>query len=131
MLLGNTTGLPALFFKFITVGAFGFAIDMGVTWLVKEKLKFNKYVANSLGFVCGLTFNYFGNRTFTFQSHDPDIALQYLKFAAVGVSGLLLVNSLIYVFHDKAGIPFFVAKVLAMLVFMFWNFGANYLWTFA
>ena len=46
------------FFKFCVVGGSGVFVDFGVTYLCKEWLKLNKYVANSLGFLCASTSNY-------------------------------------------------------------------------
>ena len=40
------------FFKFCVVGGSGVFVDFGITYLCKEWLKLNKYVANSLGFLC-------------------------------------------------------------------------------
>ena len=38
------------FIKFCVVGGTGVVVDFGITFLFKEKLKLNKYIANSLGF---------------------------------------------------------------------------------
>ena len=35
--------------KFMLIGIGGTAIDFGVTFLLKEKAKINKYLANSIG----------------------------------------------------------------------------------
>lgn len=40
------------FIKFCVVGGSGVFVDFGVTYLCKEFLRLNKYVANSLGFLC-------------------------------------------------------------------------------
>ena len=61
------------FFKFCVVGGSGVFVDFGVTYLCKERLKLNKYVANSLGFLCASTSNYILNRIWTFQNENPDI----------------------------------------------------------
>ena len=60
------------FFKFCVVGGSGVFVDFGVTYLCKERLKLNKYVANSLGFLCASTSNYILNRIWTFQNENPD-----------------------------------------------------------
>ena len=39
------------FIKFCVVGGTGVVVDFGITFLFKEKLKLNKYIANSLGFM--------------------------------------------------------------------------------
>ncbi len=59
-----------LFFKFIkfaVVGFSGMVIDFAVTWLFKERLKANKYIANSVGFIAAATNNYILNRCMDFQ----------------------------------------------------------------
>ena len=68
------------FLKFCVVGASGMLIDFGITWLLKERIKVNKYVANSTGFILAATSNYILNRIWTFQSNDPQIASQYISF---------------------------------------------------
>ena len=45
------------FFKFCVVGGSGVFVDFGVTYLCKEWLKLNKYVDNSLGFLCASNSN--------------------------------------------------------------------------
>ena len=37
------------FIKFCVVGGTGVVVDFGITFLFKEKLKLNKYIANSHG----------------------------------------------------------------------------------
>ena len=46
------------FLKFCIVGGSGVFVDFGITYLCKEWLRLNKYVANSLGFLCASTTNY-------------------------------------------------------------------------
>ena len=43
------------FIKFCVVGGSGVFIDFGITYLCKEWLRLNKYLANSLGFLCAST----------------------------------------------------------------------------
>ena len=118
------------FFKFGIVGGIGVVIDFGFTWLLKEKLKTHKYLANSVGFMLAASSNWILNRIWTFKNDDPDMLLQYGKFIGVSVVGLLIHNFIVYIFHDKRSMNFYLAKVIAVGVVMFWNFGANYLYTF-
>ena len=118
------------FWHFFIVGGGGFFIDVAITYLLLRIFNVHKYISNSIGFICGLSFNYYFNRIWTFKSDDPNIMAQYVKFAVIGIIGLVIVNSVIYVLHTKGKFPFFWSKVLAMFVFMFWNFSANYFYTF-
>ena len=76
------------FLKFCAVGGSGVFVDFGITYVCKEWLRLNKYVANSLGFLCAATTNYILNRIWTFHNENPDIAGQYLRF--LGISLVLL-----------------------------------------
>lgn len=119
------------FIKFCVVGATGLVIDFGLTYLLKEKVKTNKYFANSFGFLCAATSNYVLNRIWTFQSTDPAIFLQYTKFVVISLIGLGLNNSVIFLLHGKKNKNFYVSKAVAILVVVLWNFFANYFYTFA
>lgn len=117
-------------FKFGVVGASGVVVDFGITWLLKEQLKLNKYVANSAGFACAVLSNYLLNRIWTFQSHDPNVAVQFGKFAVIALFGLFLNNGIIYFLTERQQVKFYPAKLIATAVVMLWNFWANYTFTF-
>lgn len=122
-----------LFFKFLKfgiVGATGVVVDFGVTWLLKEQMRLNKYIANSMGFACAVISNYFLNRIWTFHSADPHMGMQFAKFSGVALIGLGMNNAIIYYLSERRGVKFYTAKLIATGVVMLWNFGANYLFTF-
>jgi putative flippase GtrA len=118
------------FVKFGIVGVTGVFVDFGMTWLLKEKLQINKYLANTTGFMCAVFSNYILNRIWTFQSQDSAVGLQFAKFFGVALVGLAINNALIYVFNGLRNVPFYYAKGIATAIVMLWNFGANYLFTF-
>ncbi|PIQ47781.1 MAG: glycosyl transferase family 2 [Cytophagales bacterium CG12_big_fil_rev_8_21_14_0_65_40_12] len=118
------------FLKFCTVGFSGLAIDFGITYLAKEKLKFNKYVANSLGFSIASTSNYFLNKVWTFHDTNPDAITQFSKYIFIALIGLLLNNLIIYLLVNKKEVTFYWAKLIAIGIVVFWNFIANYNFTF-
>ncbi|PSR54417.1 glycosyl transferase family 2 [Adhaeribacter arboris] len=125
--------LPALIIKFLKFGIVGFSglvLDFSFTYLVKEKLRWNKYLANSLGFTIACVSNYFLNRIWTFRSADPSIALQFSKFLLISLGGLILNNLIVYLLSEKAQLNFYVAKLCAIILILFWNFSFNYLYTF-
>ncbi|MGB1248611.1 MAG: GtrA family protein, partial [Chitinophagales bacterium] len=55
------------FLKFFVVGGMGFGLDLASTWLFKEKMKLQKYVANSFGFFVGIVFRFVMNKFWAFQ----------------------------------------------------------------
>lgn len=118
------------FLKFCTVGFSGLAIDFGITYLTKEKLKLNKYVANSLGFSFASTSNYFLNKFWTFNDTNPDAITQFSKYIFIALIGLVLNNLIIYFLVNKKQMVFYRAKLIAVVIVVFWNFIANYNFTF-
>lgn len=124
-----------LLYKFIKFGIVGFSgvfVDFGMTWLLKDKLGINKYWANSTGFMLAVVSNYILNRIWTFESHDPNVAWQFLQFVLISLVGLAINNGIIYLLTEKQWkTNFYLAKIVATGVVTFWNFGANVLFTFA
>lgn len=118
------------FLKFGIVGLSGIAVDFFFTWICKEKLKWNKFLSNSIGFIIAATTNYIFNRIWTFQSNSTDIGREYFSFFGISLIGLALNNLFIYIFHEKLKINFYLAKAFAISLVAIWNFIANYLFTF-
>lgn len=118
------------FVRFGIVGASGMVIDFGVTWLCKEKLKWNKYISNSLGFILAASSNYTWNRLWTFQSESVEIAREYSTFVLIALVGLGLNNLIIWLLHEKLHLNFYLSKLIAIGCVTIWNFSMNYVFTF-
>ena len=111
--------------KFGVVGFIGMCIDFLVTWLLKEKLRINKYVANSIGFTCAVINNFYLNLKWTFQVSGTNTNIYFIKFILISIVGLGLNNMFVYLFNEKASFNFYLSKALAVLCVFVWNFGAN------
>lgn len=118
------------FLKFGVVGFSGVFVDFGITWVCREKIRLNQYLANSTGFMCAVVSNYLLNRMWTFESHDPSVALQFSKFLIASLIGLGLNNGIIYLLNERYRVNFYVAKLVATAAVTVWNFWANYTFTF-
>ena len=116
------------FIKFCVVGGSGVFVDFGITYACKEWLRLNKYLANSMGFICATTSNYMLNRLWTFHNENPDIATQYLRFLGIAAVGLLVNNLTIYLLNGRFRFNFYLAKLFAIGVVTFWNFYGFYYW---
>lgn len=116
--------------KFGMVGCTGIVIDFSVTWLCKEKLKWNKYVANSTGFSFAVVNNYLLNRYYTFQNNDPGISLQFLKFLLISIVGLALSTGLLYLIQKNTRVNFYISKAIVIGLVFIWNYTINSLFTF-
>lgn len=118
------------FLKFCLVGFSGMIIDFGTTWLLKEKIKINKYIANSCGFALAASSNYLWNRIWTFQSQSEHITTEFLSFFIISLMGLGLNNLVLWILSDKLKQNFYLSKVFAVGIVTLWNFGMNFIFTF-
>jgi putative flippase GtrA len=119
------------FIKFGIVGFSGIFVDFGVTYLFKEKLKVQKYLSNSSGFIAATISNYLLNRYWTFNTGEEAQLYQFGKFLGIALIGLLFNNLIIYLLNDRLKLNFYLSKLFAIAVVSLWNFFANYLYTFA
>lgn len=121
------------FSKFALTGVMNTILDMGL-------LNFLSYwtgiysgwmivVLNSVSFVVAVTNSYFWNKHWTFARTDSAKATEYLEFIGVAFVGLLLSNIIVYgvtTYVPTDGLkPAMVenlAKILATVIVMFWNF---------
>ena len=125
-----TSSFILKFFKFAAVGLSGLLVDYAFTYIFKEIVKVQKYVANSIGFTIAASSNYFLNRVWTFESENPDIAVEYTEFLLISIVGLGLNNLILWLIVSKFNINFYLAKFFAIIVVTLWNFLANFFITF-
>ena len=118
------------FVKFGLVGASGLIVDFSVTYLLRERVKINQYLANAAGFTLAASSNFVLNRVWTFASTDPAIGKQYALFLLVSVVGLLLNHIMVYYLNSREVFGFYLAKGVAIATVVIWNFLANYYYTF-
>ena len=117
--------------KFCIVGFSGLILDFVTTWILKEKIKINKYLSNSIGFLIAATSNYIINRVWTFNSLNSNLIEEYSIFIFISSIGLLINNTILFITHDKLYFKFYTAKVIAIIVTTIWNFTGNYFYTFS
>ena len=142
------------FLKFCVVGMLGTVIDFGALNLLILAFGFSKVLANTCSFTVAVLSNFVWNRLWTFpEARDRPIVPQLAQFVLVNIGGLLL-NQAIFLSLDalvlgEAGalaapmatlalniglnhyeLAYNSSKAVATIIVLFWNFGANRLWTF-
>ncbi len=123
-----------LFIKFVKFGLVGFSglfVDFGLTYLFKEWIGIQKYIANAIGFMTAASSNYILNRIWTFQSENPNIAFEYTEFIIISTIGLAINTFILWLLVSRWNMNFYLSKVFAIAVATLWNFFANLLVTFA
>jgi len=125
------------FFRFATVGAIGMVVDLSILNALVKLAGWPLVYANSVSFSVAVLNNFTWNRLWTFpESRVRPIRSQLPQFALVNVLGLLINNVVLltvyYLIRDWIPDPwnYNLAKIFAIGVVLFWNFGANRLWTY-
>jgi len=118
------------FLKFCVVGFSGMIIDFSTTWFLKEKVRINKYIANSSGFILAATSNYIWNRVWTFHSENRYVVTEYFSFILISLAGLAINNFIIFLLNDKLRLNFYLSKLITVGVVTVWNFLMNFIITF-
>jgi len=119
------------FIKFCLVGFSGIFVDFGTTYFFKEVMKVQKYIANAIGFTLAASTNYFLNRIWTFNSHNPQIIQEFSRFFVIALIGLGINSTIIWLLNDKFRINFYLSKLFATVIVTLWNFLINAYFTFA
>jgi putative flippase GtrA len=135
------------FLKFATVGAIGMVVDLGILnllykvvlpVLVPGLLSAQRLlIANSISFSTAVVSNFTWNRLWTFpESRQRPLLSQFAQFALVNLVGLginnLVLLGVFSLVHRFIPDPYNynLAKMFAIGVVLFWNFGINRIWTY-
>lgn len=116
--------------KFALVGITGMGLDFGTTWLLKERVKINKFMANAAGFCIAVVNNFMLNKYWTFDNQNPIATEQFVKFLVISIVGLGINSLLLFILLKKIKGNFYLVKLAVIGLVFFWNFSANYLYTF-
>ncbi len=118
------------FLKFGVVGLSGVIVDFSLTYLFRNILKVNQYLANAIGFTVAASTNYFFNRVWTFKSSNPEVMVEYGEFLLISIIGLGINSFILWVMVSKLKRHFYFSKLIAIGITMIWNFIANLIFTF-
>jgi dolichol-phosphate mannosyltransferase len=112
------------------VGGSGVLLDMGAFLLLYNVAGMHEQVANVLSTSLGITNNFVLNALFTFSKRDR-LLMRYLRFYAVGLTGITLTFVLLAVFSRGLGIDPNLVKAGSLPVVLVFQFLLNRKWSFA
>ncbi|MCB9107490.1 MAG: GtrA family protein [Anaerolineales bacterium] len=130
------------FIKYGIVGVLGTIIDFSILnfliFVVGWSTPFGKLMANIVSTSVAIISNFVCHRAWTFpESQSRKKRTQLAQFTIVSLVGLLLNTLVFYLVSHYVFELFFpmaiavqLAKATASVVILFWNFGANRVWTY-
>ncbi|MFC3578425.1 GtrA family protein [Streptomyces yaanensis] len=116
--------------RYTLIGGSGIALDMVVFLLLHNWAGLDEQIANALSTTLAITNNFVLNALFTFERRDR-IVVRFLRFYAVGLTGIALTNLLFLVFTDALGIDANLVKAGSLPLVLALQFGLNRKWSFA
>jgi putative flippase GtrA len=115
--------------KFCTVGASGYAVNLGVFSALVLGSGFHYRIAAVCSFLVAVTNNYVWNRVWTFRGQRGHFAYQGMRFLVVATlalgANLAVLEALI-----ALGLPEVLAQAVAIVLVTPLNFVGNKLWSF-
>ncbi len=144
------------FLKFAVVGVIGAVVDFGTFNLLANVLGIASLVASILSFSAAVSSNFLWNRFWTYpDSRSKRLHQQVLQFALVSAVGLAIRTPVFAISEEpfvelsrrmlpslRERVPLIslldpvtlgsnLALALAIVIVLFWNFGANRFWTYS
>ena len=115
--------------RFSSIGVLSTVLHVCVALLAESVLGFSGISANTAGFIAALLFSYVGHSNFTFNvpiSHGFHLP----RFIATALIGFGLSTAIVWLAHERAGSPFWLAMALVAISVPAMTFLMLKLWVF-
>ncbi|MFJ6391642.1 GtrA family protein [Streptomyces sp. NPDC091972] len=116
--------------SYTLIGGSGVALDLVVFLLLHNTAGMDEQFANALSTTLGIANNFVLNARFTFERRDR-LVVRFLRFYAVGLTGIVLTNLLFLAFTDGLGIDADLIKAASLPLVLALQFVLNRKWSFA
>lgn len=111
------------------IGSFSAGLDFVIYTLLVEFAEMPYLMANCISVLAGISVSFMLNRSFNFKVKDR-VARRFATFLAIGLSGLLLSNIILFLCIDQWGMHEVIAKILSIVLVVGLQFLLNKIITF-
>lgn len=130
MILNKTQNTYYQFIRYIFVGGLAASVDTGSLYVLNSYFEVNYLTAAVIGFLLGLIINYIISILWVFESTGKTKEELFL-FTIIGVGGLIWTEAILWLSVNLAHTPVMIAKILALIIVLIWNFGMRKKFVFA
>lgn len=109
-------------FRFVVNGAVSFLVDYGLLYGLTEFAGMHYLWSSALSFIASVMVNYWICVVWVFEGVGKTGKKSKLVFLASSVAGLGINQGLMWLLVDKAGIYYMIAKIIATVAVMAWNY---------
>ena len=138
MVKGKSDNTIVQFLRYVVVGGGATVVQWGLLIILKELCGLDANIANAIGFLGGLTFNYLISTKWVFDTSGvTNRAAEITAFVLIGIVGLGINQGVIWLFDKPLAkakvfgslIPadkyYLIGQVIATGIAFFWNFFAR------
>lgn len=115
--------------RYAVIGVSGVCLDYLVFLLLFNAFGLHPQIANMISTTAGIINNFGLNALLNFRKRDR-IAVRFLRFYAVGLTGIALTVLLLKVFSDVLGIDANIVKGLSLPLVLLLQYSINRRWSF-
>lgn len=120
MILSKSDRASVQFLRYILVGTFGFLLDYTILFLLTEFCSVHYLISALIGFMAGLTLNYFLSICWVFSRRTLESKwLEFIIYASLGGLGLGLNELIIWIFTEYFAFHYMVSKSFYLIVYIF------------
>ena len=109
------------FLRYLVAGGAATTVDFFLLFVLYHFLHINYFIAAAIGYSCGILTNFTINVLFVFESAGR-LKKEFIIFVSVGAIGLLWTELILLIFSDKLHTPVMLAKLIAIIFVLNWNF---------
>ena len=109
------------FLRYLVAGGMATGVDVSILFVLYQFLHVNYLIAAAISYACGILTNFTVNVLFVFESTGR-IKKEFIIFASVGAIGLLWTELILWTLSDKLNLPVMLAKLVAIIFVLNWNF---------
>lgn len=107
--------------RYLVVGFSTVGLETLVLWILKEYIGINLIVANTMAYTISFVFNFYLNRTWSFNSKS-DISFQLKAYGVLFVFNLFASNMIIHLLTNVVGFYYMLSKFISIAMIVSWNF---------
>ncbi len=111
------------------IGVFSAALDFAVYSFLVSVCGINYLISNCISVLVGIITSFYLNRKYNFKVKDH-VRRRFIMFLAVGLSGLVMSDLILYFCIDMMSMDRFVSKLLSIVLVVFFQFLVNRYLTF-
>jgi putative flippase GtrA len=111
-----------LFILYVVFAGIATVVDLGLLFILTEFAKIWYLFSSIISSIMGMVTNYSLNKYYNFRDRRRDIVRQFGVFASVAIVGIFLNQLILFILVEFAGLWYMFARMIAIVVVMFWSF---------